>query len=196
MTLYEDMETKERREMDRKLLLANKTKIHKLLEGKEFINILEFPDITASVQEYLDQALKFLKDTNSEILIKYDGFKVRDIFNDNIPRDNYVVTLKNSEGKYYFTFTNSIASSRFTKQVGHGMLNPSFKVPNAYDILACLSIMSFDSVDDYISEFGIEINLAKDFRNAEKTFNLIQQEELALLRMYDTSEIEQLQEIN
>jgi hypothetical protein len=169
--------------------------INKLLEGKDFINILEFSDNTED-NEYLQQALDFLKNTNSEIQIKYDGFKVRDIFNDNIPRDNYVVTLKNSEGRYDFTFTNSIAHSRFTKQVGHGMLNPSFKVPNAYDILACLSIMSFDSVDDYISEFGIEINPAQDFRNAEKTFNLIQQEEISLLRMYTSEEIEQLRDIN
>lgn len=192
--LYESQETKQKREEERLLKLTGTLK-NKLLEGKEFINILEFSDNTEN-NEYLDQALKFLKDTNSEILIKYDGFKVRDIFSDNIPRDNYVIILKNSKGRYEFIFTNSIACSRFTKQVEHGMLNPNFKVPNAYDILACLSIMSFNSVDDYINEFGIEVNSAQDFRNAEKTFNLIQQEELALLRMYDTSEIEQLQEIN
>ena len=167
---------------------------HKILARKDFVNILEFSENTDN-NEYLDQSLEFLKNTNSEILIKYDGFKVREGW-DSIPRDQYIVTLKNPIGKYEFTFTNSIAKSRFVNRNEYGCINNSFAVPNAYDILACLNCMQIDSVDDYIQDFGVVINSAQDFRNAEKTFNAIQHEEISLLRMYTTEEIEQLREIS
>ena len=143
-------------------------------------------------------------------MIKYDGFKVRDNW-DNTPRDHYNVILKNQKGKYEFIFTNSIAKSsiitvqnkcttiaRFSADYKkfEDRSNPNFKVPNAYDILACLDCIELNSVDDYIQDFGIGINSAQDFRNAEKTFNAIQHEELSLLRMYNSEELEQLREIN
>jgi hypothetical protein len=56
--------------------------------------------------------------------------------------------------------------------------------------------MQVESLEEYIQEFGIDINSAQDFRNAEKTFNAIQHEEISLLRMYTTEEIDQLREIN
>jgi len=182
---------------------------HKILAGKDFINILEFSENTEN-NEYLDQALEFLKNTNSEILIKYDGYRIRDNW-DNIPRDQYNVILKNQKGKYEFIFTNSIANSsiitiqnkcttiaRFSADYKkwEDRSNHNFKVPNAYDILACLDCMELNSVDDYIQDFGIDIKSAQDFRNAEKTFNAIQHEEISLLRMYTTEEIEQLREIS
>ena len=183
---------------------------HKILGSKEIFNILEFSDNTENneyLQQALQQALDFLKNTNSEILIQYDGFKVREGWGIDKPRDNYKVILKNKKGKYEFTFTNSIAHSsiiaiqnKCTTSANYkkweDRSNPDFKVPNAYDILACLDCMELHSIDEYIQDFGVEIKSAQDFRNAEKTFNLIQQEEISLLRMYTSEEIEQLREIN
>lgn len=168
----------------------------KLLKGKDFFNILEFFKIEDSAskwaKEYLQQALDFLSKAKSEILIKYDGFKVREDWGVKKPRDNYEVLLKNPKGSYKFRFTASIAHSTKINQAD----NIDFKVPNAYDILACLGCIQLDSVDEYIQEFGIEINSADDYRRAEKTFKLIKKEELALLRMYTSDEIEMLREIN
>lgn len=179
---------------------------HKILAGKDFINILEFSENTDD-NEYLDQALEFLKNTNSEILIKYDGYRIREDWGIDKPGDNYKVILKNQKGKYEFIFTNSIAHSsiiaiqnKCTTSANYkkweDRSNHNFKVPNAYDILSCLDCMELNSVDDYIQDFGIDIKSAQDFRNAEKTFNAIQHEEISLLRMYTTEEIDQLREIN
>ena len=58
--------------------------------------------------------------------------------------------------------------------------------PRAVDVIECLvsdSISSYDSLDDYISEFGIEIKSVADFRANERQFKQLTRQNKSFTRV-------------
>lgn len=172
------------------------------------------------MNEYEEQAQKFLNQTNTEFkaeFIKYDLY-----FDDEKEkRDIYQITLKRGERVYKFTFGNSItASGEYTfygksgktkihlkrnkdgKKImtyegttlnkGNSQINPDFKEPTAYDVLSCLQKYEVGTFEDFCGDFGYDL----DSRKAEKIYNAVIEEYKNLKILYSDYEIQQLGEID
>ena len=65
------------------------------------------------------------------------------------------------------------------------------QAPNAYDVLACLDVYDCDTFEEFCDCFGYDVDSIK----ALEIFRAVQEQENALLRMFSSDELEQLQEI-
>lgn len=65
-------------------------------------------------------------------------------------------------------------------------------IPNEYDILACLSPLYEDTLEDFASSFGYD----SDSITALKTFEACKEQDRNLRKLWDRSQIERLEEIN
>jgi hypothetical protein len=70
--------------------------------------------------------------------------------------------------------------------------NKNFKIPSAYDVLACLQKYEVGSFKDFCDSFGYD----EDSRKAEKTYNLVVEEYKNVCMLWNEKELEILQEIN
>ena len=66
------------------------------------------------------------------------------------------------------------------------------KMPNAYDILSCLTKYDVGSFEDFCSEFGYDV----DSRSAEKTYKAVVKEYEGLSMLYSDEELEEMSEIS
>ena len=71
--------------------------------------------------------------------------------------------------------------------------------PRAVDVIECLvsdSIGSYDSLDDFINELGIEIKSVADFRNYERQFKQLTRQNKSFTRVIgNTQLIERMREV-
>ena len=72
------------------------------------------------------------------------------------------------------------------------LLNPNFKQPSEYDVLACLTKYDPETFEDFCSNFGYE----EDSLKAEKVYKAVVNEWHNVAMLWNDKEIEQLQEIN
>ncbi len=166
--------------------------------------------------EYDKQAEQFLQDTGTTFKadflthgIYFDGDKDK--------RDIYQITLVQGERFYSFKFGQSINASgkyvidadcwqgdnsysrgqRLHKKpfiIGQGKvhhINKAFAKPTPYDVLAALQKNDIGTLEDFCGDFGYNT----DSISASKTYNAVRDEFLNIERLYNTEEIEQLQEI-
>ncbi len=171
------------------------------------------------MDNYQEQAEKFLKDTETKFSVKFIKYDVY-FENDKDSRDIYEITLQRGERKFVFKFGQSInASGRFWKYgnnqkgVSNGFLpkncktyhkphdidgyaswdkNPNYAEPKPYDVLACLTKHEVGSFEDFCSDF----DYVTDSRTAEKTYKAVLNEWNNVKMLYTDKEIEALQEIN
>jgi len=66
------------------------------------------------------------------------------------------------------------------------------KMPNAYDILSCLTKYDVGSFEDFCSEFGYDV----DSRSAEKIYKAVVKEYEGLSMLYSDEELEEMSEIS
>ena len=66
------------------------------------------------------------------------------------------------------------------------------KIPNAYNILSCLTKYEVGSFEDFCSEFGYDV----DSRSAEKTYKAVVKEYEGLSMLYSDEELEEMSEIS
>jgi len=174
-----------------------------------------------SISSYEQQAIDFLAVTNTSFSVEY--LRTGKYFaDDKHERDIYSITLKRGAREYKFEFGNSInesgkyiistyianalkikstrrfASESEIKKLGyinkqpHDIVkNVHFAAPNAYDVLACLTKYEVGAFEDFCNEYGYDT----DSRKAEKTYLAVKDEWLNVSRLFNDSEIEQLQEI-
>lgn len=129
--------------------------------------------------KYNEQALKFLKDTNTKCIIKYIGYGPH-FEDDKESRNIYRVTLKRHGRSYSFKFGDSIADTREGKE------------PSEYDVLSCLQKHDIGTFEDFCGEFGYDT----DSRKALKTYHAVEREYKGVCRIWNEAEREQLAEIN
>lgn len=174
------------------------------------------------MSEYTAQAEQFLADTTTDfsIVYLYTGPYFDD---DKEERDVYQFTIKNARGVYSAKFGDSIHNTKrraFIKTFALGMARqvsrweeramravdvplvksgPFFRLqkgtkaekPTAYDVLAGLTKYDPGTFADFCSDYGYDV----DSRKAEKIYLAVQEEHVALRRMFTAEQMEQLQEI-
>ncbi len=134
------------------------------------------------MNQYDQQAKKFLQDTNSQIFIRFVGRRKH--FDDKDTRNVYSVELKRTDDKgtrsMFIEFGDSLQNTWDDKK------------PRAYDVLACLTKYEPGTFEDFCGEFGYDT----DSRRAEKTYKAVMKEWKELTYLYSDKELEQLAEIN
>ena len=129
------------------------------------------------MENYQEQATKFLKDTNTRFKVKYFDYAYY-FPQDKEQREIYKVTLKTPKGSYTFKFGQSISNQG--------------QEPTPYDVLACLTKYEVGNFEQFCSEFGYDT----DSRTAERTFKSVVKEWENISRIYTAEQITLLQEIN
>ena len=101
----------------------------------------------------------------------------------------------NTFGKYLFT-KNEIEKlnikNRFSIEYNEIVLNPNFKKPTLYDILACLTKYNPCTFENFCSEFGCD----EDSRKAYKTYTAVKEEYMNMCILFNDEELELLSLIN
>lgn len=154
--------------------------------------------------EYLQQAKEFLELTDTSFNIVRIGTYDRLEFGE--PTDVYLVTLKNDKHEYEFKFSDSIHNT----QCRLGTLKPprrmsiydfekykakmqrNHKIPNEYDVLACLQSSEVGSLEDFCSDYGY----SDDSIKAEETYRAVRKEHNNISSLFSYDELELLREIN
>lgn len=172
---------------------------------------------------YEKQATDFLEKTGCTIEIKFKENR-RYFPNDKDTRDVYDIKITRGSRAWSFEFGNSIANSEFVAVYGRSRykipsemrtktlaeikwyvklnLQSDFgtaggdkiimpKPPTEYSVLACLTKYDVGSFEDFCSEFGYD----SDSKTADRVYKAVKEEWLNVCRIWNDSEIEQLQEI-
>lgn len=135
--------------------------------------------------EYEKMADEFLSSTSTTLKI------TKSAIIDRFPTDTertgnrwrYRVQMKNTHGKYYFNFYDSV--NNYQKGIE----------PTAYDVLACLQKYDCGSFEDFCLEFGYECCTYNEYRRALKIYNAVKNEYEHLTAMFTDEEMERLCEI-
>ena len=115
---------------------------------------------------------------------------IREDWNDNSPEwaqgkaRHYRVTVRYQKRSMSFWYYQGLGINR---------------EPRAVDVVECLvcdSLSSYDSLDDFINELGIEIKSVADFRNYEKQFKQLTRQNKSFARVIGNPELlERLKEV-
>lgn len=136
--------------------------------------------------DYERQAVDFLNESNTEMVIKHvgtvQGFPFDD--KDQYPHEKYMVTLRRGNRQYSFPFYDSYYAYRAKKR------------PTKYSILACLEKYDVGEMADFVGEFGYEIVDRKSFLKVEGIWRECREQYQNLRALFDDEWMEKLQEIN
>lgn len=133
--------------------------------------------------EYQQQALDFLEKCNAKMTITYDCLRVNPLWNDNELRGLYRITLTTPKGRTSFNFWNSVYNTE------------RHIAPKEYDILACLEKYDVGTFNDFVNEFGYEVDEYKDKVRANKIYKAVVKEYENLCRIFTEEQMEMLREI-
>lgn len=141
----------------------------------------------ARISEYQQQALDFLKESETTIRISgmgvVHGFPFDD--RDHSPHKAYNVVLKRGQKFYNFPFYDSTFNYCHNKR------------PTAYDVLACLqSYPVEEDMWDFVNEFGYEIHSKDDYERVSNIHHECLAQYKALLDLFGEELLEKLAEIN
>lgn len=165
-------------------------------------------DIRLHVNEYDEQAAKFLLDTGSGFMIEYvDEACPRWEHDDkHIHGNHYKFTLTNGARSYTGDFWNSYADAlkggiKLAKleDLGHIFKYHEMKAtekshavkPSVYDVLTSLQSYVPESFDDFCSNFGYDT----DSRRAEATYQAVKEQVTALQTLFSDDEMQMLADI-
>lgn len=133
--------------------------------------------------EYQKQALDFLAKANAKMQITYDSFQRNPLWNETFNREKYLVIIATPQGKTNFFFWNSVYNH--TNRIK----------PNEYDILACLEKYDVGTFNDFISEFGYNIDDDRDEQRVKQIYNAVCKEYENLCRIFTPNQMKMLREI-
>ena len=136
------------------------------------------------MDEYVKQAKDFLESANAEMKIEFLGTEANSRWNETEPRNKYRFTITTPKGKMEGVFWDSFYNTKKSKEK-----------PTEYSILACLEKYDVGTMDEFMSEFGYEINSATDMANFLLTYNAVQKEYKDLLSIFTEEQMEELREI-
>ena len=132
---------------------------------------------------YENQAKDFLKNANATMKIKYHDTTINETWGDKDYRNVYKATIKTPNGQMTITFWDSIYNTN------NGI------EPTEYDILACLTKYDVGTIDDFVLEFGYEVNSWGDVKRIEKIYKGCKKEYRNICRIFTDEQIEALCEI-
>ena len=142
--------------------------------------------IKQEMNEYQEQAQKFLEETKTQLEISFscNGYHFLDDEDIGDTRDIYDVVLKRDNREFKFKFGNSVFNS--------GKGNVNFKEPDAYDILSCLTKYDVGSFNDFCDDYGY----GRDSIKVKKIYDAVVDEFNSLKMLFTEEELEMLREIN
>ena len=109
-----------------------------------------------------------------KICKKYAGKSKTHFYNDNAIRDIYKITIQKIDDKglivsqFSFDFGDSINWTEKNDLRRSALAKPL--LPTDYDILASLEKYDVGSLDDFINEYGLTFNSAKDFYKIQSIY--------------------------
>jgi len=113
--------------------------------------------------EYTRQANDFCKNTGTRIVISYKGEAVPD-WDPRELHSTYRVRIDRNHKTWSFDFTQSLDGTwKGTR-------------PTKYDVLATVTKYDPGTLDDFVREFGYEINSLEDVRKVERTWKAVRKE--------------------
>ena len=138
------------------------------------------------MSEYDEIALKFLRDSGTNLEVVFDsvveGFPFEE--NDGLLRNKYTVKLSRNGKSYEFPFYDS-----------HYDYIRSLR-PTEYDILACLEKTEVGSFGKFIEEFGYVINDEKSYEQTRTAWTFCREQYEKLCDLFGDEWMEELCEIN
>lgn len=169
------------------------------------------------MNEYLEQAKKFLYKANAKCEIVYGGISRNEDWKEKEKRNWYDVTITTPRGKMTFTFWDSIHNTEISTMTFEEYAKKKLKynrvedmsygekvkaknnlarlkaeaMPNEYDVLACLEKCDVGTFEDFCLEFGYD----EDSRTAERIYLAVIKEYKDLTRIFTEEQIEKLIEI-
>ena len=135
------------------------------------------------MNEYQKQAKDFLTNCGATMKIEYLTEDINKTWNDNVYRNVYRASIKTPLGVMSVKFWDSVYNTENNIE------------PTEYDILACLQKYELGSFEDFVSEFGYEVEDANDRRNAKQIYNFACREYQKICRCFTEKQIEALREI-
>ena len=135
------------------------------------------------MNEYVKQAKDFLKSCNATMKITKIGYEANKNWDENIYHNTYRATIKTPMGSMWVKFWDSVYNTERGIE------------PNEYDILTCLEKYDVGTIDDFLSEFGYEVNEWSDVKRIQNIYNAVQREYKSICRCFTPEQIEAMQEI-
>lgn len=143
--------------------------------------------------DYNKQARDFLEDCGATMKMMYLGRNVNENWDEKRERDNYLVNITTPLGNMQVKFWDSVKNT--IDNINRECSRLLRKKPTAHDILACLTTYDVGDIEDFISEFGLEIKKRGDFTRIQNIYNAVQKEYEDVCRCFTKKQIEKLQEI-
>lgn len=138
------------------------------------------------MSEYQQEALDFLRDSGTEMKIKFievvNGFPNDP--KDTHPRNKYMVTMTRGSKGFSTPFYDSISNYEKDEE------------PTEYDVLACLEKYEVaDSIEDFAAEFGYDIDEPEDRMRVRKIWQGCRTQYEKLVEFFGDEWMPRLQEI-
>ena len=135
------------------------------------------------MNEYVKQAKDFLKSCNATMKITKIGYEANKNWDENIYHNTYRATIKTPMGSMWVKFWDSVYNTERGIE------------PNEYDILTCLEKYDVGTIDDFVQEFGYEVNEWADVKRIQNIYNAVKRQYKSLCRCFTSEQIESMQEI-
>lgn len=135
------------------------------------------------MNEYQKQAKDFLESCGATMTITYLNKSANKNWNETQLRNVYKVTIITPKGGMWVKFYDSIANTE------------SGEKPTEYDILVCLQKYDVGSFEEFISEFGYEIDEFQDRQRAKNIWYAVRKEYEQVCRCFTEEQIEAMREI-
>lgn len=169
--------------------------------------------------DYQNQAREFLNKCGAQMSITYAG-EVKPRW-DNKSHRMYICIIKTQRGEMIINFYDSTRNTELWEMTPAEYISKYYNyapkdapynlkikanneikkiraeaTPTEYDILACLTTYDVGSIDDFMQEFGYQINCVEDMTNFIETYNAVVKEYNDVKRCFTSEQIELLAEIN
>lgn len=135
------------------------------------------------MKEYINQARDFLRECNAKMKITWIGCEINNDWNDNIRLNVYRATIKTPMGVMWVKFWDSAYNTERGIE------------PTEYDVLACLEKYDAGTIDDFVNEYGYEVNDWEDVKRIQNTYNAVKRQYNSLCRCFTPDQIEAMREI-
>ena len=135
------------------------------------------------MDEYVKQAKDFLESCNATMKITKIGYEANKNWDENIYHNTYRATIKTPMGSMWVKFWDSVYNTERGIE------------PNEYDILTCLEKYDVGTIDDFVQEFGYEVNEWADVKRIQNIYNAVKRQYKSLCRCFTPEQIEAMQEI-
>lgn len=135
------------------------------------------------MNEYVKQAKDFLKSCGATMKITQIGCEQNKNWNDKGWHNTYRATIKTPMGSMWVKFWDSVYNTERGIE------------PTEYDVIACLEKYDVGTIDDFVSEFGYEVNEWSDVKRIQNIYNAVKRQYKSLCRCFTPEQIEAMQEI-